>query len=57
MLQDETYPSVHMATGDPLGSATSATWSSKTHVDGVITNTTAVVDGRLIMKDGKYTIL
>lgn len=57
MLQDEKFPSVHMATGDPLGSATKATWSSKTHVDGVITNTTAEVDGRLIMKDGKYTIL
>ncbi|MBW2261589.1 MAG: aminopeptidase, partial [Deltaproteobacteria bacterium] len=57
MLQDEKFPSVHMATGDPLGSATKATWTSKTHVDGVITNTTAEVDDRLIMKDGKYTIL
>lgn len=57
MLQDEKYPSVHMATGDPLGSATKADWTSTTHVDGVITNTTAVVDGKMIMKDGKYTIL
>lgn len=57
MLQDEKFPSVHMATGDPLGSATHAAWSSKTHVDGVITNTTALADGRMIMKDGKYTIL
>jgi leucyl aminopeptidase (aminopeptidase T) len=57
MLQDEKFPSVHMATGDPLGAATKQEWSSKTHVDGVITNTSAVVDGRRIMKDGKYTIL
>jgi leucyl aminopeptidase (aminopeptidase T) len=57
MLQDEKFPSVHMATGDPLGATTRQNWSAKTHVDGVITNTTATVDGRTIMKDGKYTIL
>jgi len=57
MLQDEKYPSVHMATGDPLGVPIKEPWSSKTHVDGVITKTTAVVDGRTIMKNGKYTIL
>jgi leucyl aminopeptidase (aminopeptidase T) len=57
MLQDEKYPSVHMASGDPLESLTEEGWHSKTHVDGVITNTTATVDGRVIMEDGKYTIL
>ncbi len=57
MLQDEKFPSIHMATGDPLESLTEEAWHSKTHVDGVMTSTTAVVDGRTIMKDGKYTIL
>lgn len=57
MLQDEKFPSVHMASGDPLESATGEDWHSKTHVDGVITNTSAVVDGKPLMKDGKYLIL
>ena len=57
MLQDEKFPSIHMATGDPLETLTEEVWHSKTHVDGVITNTTAVVDGKMIMKDGKYLIL
>ncbi len=57
MLQDEKFPSVHMATGDPLEVTWGEEWHSKTHVDGVITRTTATVDGKPLMKDGKYLIL
>jgi leucyl aminopeptidase (aminopeptidase T) len=36
MLQDEKFPSVHCAFGDPLREETGADWESKTHLDGLI---------------------
>src|SRR5215469_8294080 len=33
LLQDEKFPGVHIAFGDPYGSQTHADWKSKTHVD------------------------
>jgi leucyl aminopeptidase (aminopeptidase T) len=56
MLQDEKFPSVHLALGDPLCSWTGAGWSSKAHNDGLMLAPTVAVDGRTIMKGGKFTI-
>ena len=56
MLQDEKFPSVHLALGDPIGSETGARWSSKVHNDGLMLSPTITVDGKLIMKKGKFII-
>ena len=56
MVQDEKFPGVHIAVGDPHGSATGVDWKSGVHCDGVIRDVTIEVDGLFIMKDGKYCI-
>src|SRR5262249_26672408 len=38
LLQDEKFPGVHIAFGDPYGSQTHANWKSKTHVDVLTRN-------------------
>jgi len=43
LLQDEKFPGVHIAFGDPYGSQTHANWKSKTHVD-VLTRKCDVLD-------------
>ncbi len=54
LLQDEKHPGVHIAFGDPLGEKTGAEWESSVHVDGVITKTDVVVDGRWLMRRGTF---
>lgn len=54
LLQDEKFPGVHIAFGDPFKDDTGADWESKGHIDGVIKNTTIYVDGEMIMKEGKF---
>ncbi len=54
MLQDEKFPGVHMAIGDPIGEDTGATWESTVHCDAVMKDCTVIVDGYKIMEDGKY---
>lgn len=56
MLQDEKFPGVHLALGNPLPIWTRARWSSKAHNDGLMLSPTVIVDGRVIMKDGKFKI-
>jgi leucyl aminopeptidase (aminopeptidase T) len=56
LLQDEKFPSVHVAFGSPLPGKTGAKWDSKAHVDGVIINPTIEVDGEVIMNKGKYCL-
>lgn len=56
MLQDEKFPSVHLALGNPLPQWTGARWTSKAHNDGLMLKPTVVVDGRPIMKAGRFTI-
>jgi len=56
MSQDEKYPSVHIAFGDPYCSETKADWKSKAHVDCVILKPTVFVDEDIIMKEGKYIV-
>jgi aminopeptidase len=55
LLQDEKYPGVHVAFGNPYCNYTGATWDSPVHVDVVIEQTSVWVDGSPLMKDGKFT--
>ncbi len=56
MLQDEKFPGVHVAVGHPSPNMTGADWISKVHLDGVLRNVTVDVEGRVIMRDGEFTL-
>jgi aminopeptidase len=56
ILQDEKFPGVHIAFGNPYGAHTGADWSSSTHIDVVGTRFNIWVDGRQIMEDGRFLI-
>jgi leucyl aminopeptidase (aminopeptidase T) len=56
LLQDEKMPGLHVAFGDPLGHFTGAEWHSPVHVDVVPSRCTVEVDGRVIMRDGVFTM-
>ncbi|MGH7903678.1 MAG: aminopeptidase [Candidatus Dormibacteraceae bacterium] len=55
-LQDEKFPGVHVAFGDPYGHHTGADWSCPSHVDVLASQATVAVDGRRIMEDGRFLI-
>jgi leucyl aminopeptidase (aminopeptidase T) len=55
-LQDEKFPGVHVAFGDPYGFETGADWTCSTHVDVLASGATVVVDGRTIMEDGRFRL-
>jgi leucyl aminopeptidase (aminopeptidase T) len=54
LLQDEKYPGVHVAFGNPYARYTGATWESPVHVDVVMERTSVWVDDRQIMADGQF---
>jgi len=56
ILQDEKYPGVHIAFGNPYGIHTGAEWSSSTHIDVVGRKFNIWVDDNQIMQDGKFLI-
>lgn len=56
ILQDEKFPGIHIAFGDPYGQHTGADWKSTTHIDVVATRFNIWVDDRQIMADGKFLI-
>ena len=56
ILQDEKFPGIHVAFGDPYGQHTGADWKSSTHIDVVATRFNIWVDDRQIMADGKFLI-
>jgi leucyl aminopeptidase (aminopeptidase T) len=56
ILQDEKYPGVHIAFGNPYGVHTGAEWDSSTHIDVVGRNFDIWVDNEQIMRDGKFLI-
>jgi aminopeptidase len=56
ILQDEKFPGIHIAFGDPYGAHTGADWKSTTHIDVVATRFNIWVDDRQIMRDGKFLI-
>ena len=54
ILQDEKFPGIHIAFGNPYGAHTGADWYSSTHIDVVGTHFDIWVDGRQIMKNGEF---
>ena len=56
ILQDEKYPGVHIAFGNPYGVHTGAEWDSSTHIDVVGRNFDIWVDNEQIMRAGKFLI-
>jgi len=56
ILQDEKYPGVHIAFGNPYGAHTGAEWESTTHIDVVGRNFDIWVDEEQIMRGGKFLI-
>jgi len=55
MLQDEKFPGIHVAVGNPFPKQTGADWESKAHLDGVLKNVTIDVEGHVIMRGGEFT--
>ncbi len=56
ILQDEKYPGIHIAFGNPYGAHTGAEWDSTTHIDVVGRKFNIWVDEQQIMQDGKFLI-
>jgi len=56
ILQDEKFPGIHIAFGNPYGEHTGANWYSATHIDVVGTQFNIWVDGRQIMEKGRFLI-
>jgi len=56
ILQDEKYPGVHIAFGNPYGAHTGAEWYSSTHIDVVGRQFDIWVDDEQIMRGGQFLI-
>ena len=56
ILQDEKYPGVHIAFGNPYGAHTGADWFSSTHIDVVGRKFDIWIDGRQIMHGGEFLL-
>ena len=56
ILQDEKYPGVHIAFGNPYGEHTGADWYSSTHIDVVGRKFDIWVDNEQIMRGGQFLI-
>ena len=54
LLQDEKFPGVHIAFGDPYGSQTHANWKSRTHVDVLTRECDVWIDQDQVIKKGHY---
>ena len=55
-LQDEKFPGVHIAFGDPYGAETGADWEASSHVDVLASHADIQVDGRKIMEHGRFLV-
>lgn len=56
ILQDEKFPGIHIAFGNPYGAHTGADWYSSTHIDVVGTQFDIWVDDEQIMSRGAFLI-
>lgn len=54
-LQDEKFPGVHIAFGDPYAFETTD-WACPSHVDALASHATVTVDGRAIMENGRFLV-
>jgi leucyl aminopeptidase (aminopeptidase T) len=56
ILQDEKFPGIHIAFGNPYGAHTGAEWFSSTHIDVVGKEFDIWVDDQQIMREGRFLI-
>jgi aminopeptidase len=56
LLQDEKFPGVHIAFGDPYASQTHADWKSRTHVDVLARNCDVWIDEDQVIDKGRYQL-
>ncbi len=56
ILQDEKFPGIHIAFGNPYGAHTGADWYSATHIDVVGTRVNIFLDDTQIMRTGEFLI-
>jgi len=56
LLQDEKFPGVHIAFGDPYGNQTHADWQSRTHVDVLTRNCDVWIDQNQVIAKGRYRL-
>ena len=56
ILQDEKFPGIHIAFGNPYGVHTGAEWHSSTHIDVVGLQFDIWIDGQQIMRNGQFLI-
>jgi aminopeptidase len=56
ILQDEKFPGIHVAFGNPYGEHTGANWYSSTHIDVVGLRFNIWADEQQIMEDGRFLI-
>jgi len=56
LLQDEKFPGVHIAFGDPYGGQTHADWKSRTHVDVLTRNCDVWIDEDQVICKGRYQL-
>jgi aminopeptidase len=56
LLQDEKFPGVHIAFGDPYGSQTHANWKSRTHVDVLTRKCDVWIDEDQVIEKGRYQL-
>jgi aminopeptidase len=56
ILQDEKFPGIHIAFGNPYGAHTGADWYSSTHIDVVGTEFDIWVDEMPLMRRGQFLL-
>jgi aminopeptidase len=56
LLQDEKFPTVHVAFGDPYPDETGADWESRTHIDAIMMDATLWVDNSKLMEKGRFLL-
>jgi leucyl aminopeptidase (aminopeptidase T) len=56
ILQDEKFPGIHIAFGNPYGEHTGAPWRSSTHIDVVGLRFNIWIEDEPIMQDGKFLL-
>lgn len=54
LLQDEKLPGIHVAFGNPYPQETGADWTSNVHVDVIPVHCTILMDGQVVMEDGRF---
>ncbi len=56
ILQDEKFPGIHIAFGNPYGEHTGAPWRSSTHIDVVGLKFNIWIEDEPIMREGKFLL-